>query len=198
MNRESADPAVEECMISVDLMLEEHRLIERMLNVLDESAGRLERGGSVPPAMLAGMLEFIQIYADAGHHAKEEDLFFPALAAHGLEPDASSIGALRAQHETGRALVREMREALPAASRGETTGSRAFAASARDYIALLREHIRLENHHFVEYASEFFSPEEDAVLRARMDAVDRARAADVGVDRYPDMVAEYEEALLKC
>jgi hemerythrin-like domain-containing protein len=185
-------------MTSVDLMLEEHRLIERMLNVLEDCAGRLDRGGSVPPEMLTGMLEFIQVYADAGHHAKEEDLLFPAFAAHGLEPDASPIGAFQAQHESGRARVREMREALPAASRGERAGAQAFAASATDYIALLREHIRLENHHFAEYAAEYFSSEEDAMLRARMDAVDRARALDVGANRYPDMVAEYEEALLKC
>jgi hemerythrin-like domain-containing protein len=185
-------------MTSVDLMLEEHRLIERMLEVLEECAERLDRGDGVPAEMLSGMLEFIQVYADAGHHAKEEDLLFPALAAHGLEPDSSSIGAFKAQHVSGRLFVREMRDALPAASRGETAGAQAFAASAQDYIALLREHIRLENHHFAEYAAEYLTPEDDATLRAQMDAVDRARALDVGVDRYPAMVAEFEEALLKC
>lgn len=185
-------------MTSVDLMFEEHRLIERMLNVLEDVAGRLDRGVAVPPDMLEGLLEFIQVYADAGHHAKEEDIFFPALAAHGLEPDASAIGAFRAQHEFGRSLVRGMREALPAATRGERAGCEAFAASAKDYIALLREHIRLEDHHFVAYALDYLSDEEDAALRAQMDAVDQARALELGAGRFRDLVAAYEEALLKC
>jgi hemerythrin-like domain-containing protein len=182
-------------MRSVDLLIEEHRLIERMLVVLEDAAARLERGDGVPADMLAGLIEFIQIYADAGHHAKEEDLFFPALAAHGIEPQVSPIAALRVQHESGRALVREMNAELAGASRGDAAARRAFAASARDYIGLLREHIRLEDHYFVEYASECFTGNEDETLRARMDAVDRERQAG---GRYQDMVAEFEEALLKC
>ena len=185
-------------MKSVDLMIEEHRLIERMLRVLEDSAGILERGRTVPPGMLAGMIEFVQVYADAGHHAKEEDIFFPALIAHGVQPEASAIGAFQAQHEAGRLFVREMLASLPAASRGERAACQAFAASAREYVGLLREHIQLENHLFAEYAEEHLSPEEDAALRARMAAVDRDRPSDAGTDRYSTMVAEYEEALLKC
>lgn len=185
-------------MTSVDLLLEEHRLIERLLNLLEDSAGRLERGEPVPPSMLSGMLEFVQVYADAGHHGKEEGLFFPALAARGLEPDESAIGAFRAQHEAGRALVREMRDALPAAGRGDTASAQAFAASARDYVALLREHIRLEDDLFVRYALEYLTADEDAALRARMDDEDRTSAPDRSPGRFRRLVAEYEEALLKC
>jgi hemerythrin-like domain-containing protein len=185
-------------MRAVDLMMEEHRLIERMLRVLENSAAVLARGGRVPPGMLEGMLEFIQVYADAGHHAKEEEIFFPALAAHGVTPEASTIGAFQAQHESGRLLVREMRGALAGVNRGEKAACDAFSASAEEYVALLREHIRLEDQHFVEYAEEYLSPEEDAALRGRMDAVDRDRAAEVGTDRFHRMVAEYEEAVLKC
>jgi hemerythrin-like domain-containing protein len=183
---------------TVDLMIEEHRLIERMLRVLEDSAEILERGGTLSPGMLEGMLEFIQLYADAGHHAKEEDIFFPALAAHGVLPDASAIGAFQAQHESGRLLVREMLRVLPSASRGEKAACQAFAGGAQEYVALLRAHISLENRHFAEYAEEYFTPEEDAALRARMDAVDRDGAVDMSSGRFHRMVAEYEEALLKC
>jgi hemerythrin-like domain-containing protein len=183
-------------MKSVDRMVEEHRLIERMLRVLEDSARVVERGGPVPPGMLAGILEFLQVYADAGHHAKEEDLFFPALAGHGLSPDASAVHALQAQHEGGRGLVKELREALPGVERGETGSRQAFAATSMDYIGLLREHIRLEDHYFPEYANACFTPADDEALLARMDAEDRARGLDSA--KYERMVAEYEEALLKC
>ena len=77
-------------MRAIDVMLREHRLIERMLRVLEESADLLDRGGAVPADMLAGMLDFIQVYADQGHHANEEDIFFPALAANGPVSDPAS------------------------------------------------------------------------------------------------------------
>ena len=115
-----------------------------------------------------------------------------------MQPEASAIAAFQAHHESGRQLVREMLASLSAASCGERAPCLAFAASAREYAALLREHIRLENHHFAEYAEEHLSPEEDAALRARMDAVDRDRSSGAGTDRFSTMVAEYEEALLKC
>ncbi|HET7617592.1 MAG TPA: hemerythrin domain-containing protein [Vicinamibacterales bacterium] len=185
-------------MKTVELMIEEHRLIERMLHVLDEAAGILERGGSAPAGMLAGILEFSRTFADAGHHAKEEDIFFPALAAHGLQPDASAVGALQVQHDSGRRLVAEMSALLPAVGRRELIACQAFAAAARDYVGLLREHIQLENHLFAEYAEEHLTADEDAALRERMDAVDRDRASGAPPDRFARMVAEYEEALLRC
>ena len=183
-------------MKSVDRLIGEHRLIERMLRVLDDCAQVLDRGGDVPPGMPVGILDFLQRYADQGHHAKEEDLFFPALADHGLPADASAVYALRAQHEGGRGLVRELREALRGVERGEDESRRAFAATAADYISLLREHIRLEDHYFPEYAEACFKPADDEALLARMDAEDRDR----GIDRtsYEHIVAGYEEALLKC
>ena len=182
-------------MKSVQLMIDEHRLIERMLVVLERVAEQLEGGGSVAPDMLAGILEFIQQYADAGHHAKEEEIFFPALAARGLQPEASVIGALEAQHASGRAIVREMRQALAPAASGDAAGRGAFAACARDYIALLRTHIRLEDHHFVEYAREYLSGDDDAALRAQMDVVDRSRSTNFSSEYFSRMVADYEGAL---
>ena len=84
---------------------------------------------------------------------------------------------------------------MPAAAARDAAALQAFAATARDYIALLREHIRIEDIYFVEYARDCLTPEEDAALRARMDAVDGARAQG---DRYRTLVARCEEALLKC
>ena len=187
---------MDERMKSVGRMLEEHRLIERALRVLEDRARVVERGGTVPAGMLAGILDFLQIYADACHHAKEEKLFFPALARRGLPPDACAIQALQAQHEGGRGLVRELRDALAGVERGETAAQQAFSATARDYTALLRQHIQLEDHYFPEYAAEYLTAADDETLLSRMDTEDGAR----GIERvkYERMVAEYEALVLKC
>lgn len=180
-------------MKSVDLMLEEHRLIERMLNVLEACAGRMERGHALESGTLDSILEFLRVYADAGHHAKEEDVFFPALAAQGFEPEASAVNALQAQHEGGRGLLRELREAMTGVRRGNAASRQAFAATAMEYVALLREHIRLEDHYFPDYASTWLTSAEDDAVLARMLEADRSRGLDA--TRYRGLVAECEEAL---
>ncbi|MGZ8868001.1 MAG: hemerythrin domain-containing protein, partial [Thermoanaerobaculia bacterium] len=106
------------------------------------------------------------------------------------------VNALRAQHEGGRGLIRELRDTLPGVDRGDAGSRRAFAATAMDYIGLLREHIRIEDHYFPDYANACFTPADDETLFTRMEAEDRARGIDGA--RFERMVAEYEEAVLKC
>jgi hemerythrin-like domain-containing protein len=153
-------------MRSIDLLLEEHRLIEAMADLLECAVERLGRGEPVPPARLAEIVDFFETFGDAGHHTREELELFPALLARGIAADSAPIQALTAQHEASRAYHLEMREAL---DRWETAtvARAAFAASARDYLAMLREHIRIEDHYFTEFGA-LLTPEEDEVLAARL------------------------------
>jgi hemerythrin-like domain-containing protein len=185
-------------MKSVDLLLQEHRLIERALRVLEDCAALMERGGDVPPPVLASILGFLRSYADAGHHGKEEDIFFPALAAHGVTRHASAIGALEAQHETGRELVRRMDQGLRQITAGGAAAFRVFTQAAYEYIDLLREHIVMEDRVFAGYAEDYLSAAEDAELRARMEEQDLRRPAAERPDRLERMVAELEEAMTRC
>lgn len=185
-------------MRSVDLLLEEHRLIERVLCVLENSAAIMTRGGAVSVAVLSSIVGFMRSYADAAHHAKEEDIFFPALAAHGVAPGASAIGAFEAQHEAGRSLVKQMGHALRLIAAGHEEARPIFTQTAYEYIDLLREHILLEDRVFAEYAEDYFSAAEDAALRARMEERDLLRPVPERPDRIERIVNDLEEAMAKC
>jgi hemerythrin-like domain-containing protein len=163
-------------MTSLAILLDEHRTIERMLAHLEAAAARLERGQDVPTTVLGEMLDFFRSFADAGHHAKEELLLFPLIEKHGLTRDLAPVSACLAQHRASRAYQREMREGLGRIERGERPAERAFAASARDFIALLREHIRIEDEYFFRLVARVLQPEEDRALAARMAAMDRQHA----------------------
>ena len=58
----------------------EHRLIERVLAVLERTTQQLERDGHVSPETLERGLTFVRGFADGCHHAKEEHGLFPVLA----------------------------------------------------------------------------------------------------------------------
>jgi hemerythrin-like domain-containing protein len=59
-----------------DRLVAEHRLIIRMLAVIDKAAALSESGKAVEPQIFLKAVDFIRNFADRFHHAKEEDIFF--------------------------------------------------------------------------------------------------------------------------
>ena len=79
-----------------DLMTE-HRAIERMLAILEAISGRLEEGEATDARHLEQIIEFLQVFGDRCHHAKEEDLLLPAMEDAGV-PREGLIAALPTLH----------------------------------------------------------------------------------------------------
>jgi hemerythrin-like domain-containing protein len=183
-------------MTAIDVLLDEHRTIEAMLEVLLSAAARLAAGAAVPRTLVAELVDFFERFADRVHHAKEEAVLFPVLAAWGLGPESTPIAALLSQHDTGRGYVREMRQALGALAEGRPDAGPRFAASARDYADLIREHIRIEDHYFQTVAAEHLDPETDRRLLDQMATVDREADARAAQDRR-ELLARYREAVAR-
>lgn len=71
---------------ATDYLTNEHQVISAMLGVLEKIAGRIKDGQRPPLDDLEKIFDFFKTYADAGHHAKEEDILFPALYKLGVLP----------------------------------------------------------------------------------------------------------------
>jgi len=127
------------------LLRHEHEAILRMLDAAERVSWRLERGERVAPETLDGLLEFFRLFADRCHHGKEEDLLFPLLETKGFPRQAGPIGVMLFEHEQGRALLRQMREALEGYVAGAADAEQRWASAARGYADLLRQHILKEN-----------------------------------------------------
>ena len=176
-------------MKSTDQLEAEHRGIGVMLRVLDVVAGRIEGGKTVPPADLDAILEFLSVFADRCHHGKEEEHLFPALEAAGVPREGGPIGVLLEEHRRGRALIASMTEAAAALKAGKPGAAGRFAASARDYIALLTEHIRKENEVLFRLAGARLNPRQD---RAILKAFDRLEIERIGEGRHEQFHALLE------
>ena len=132
-------------MSTTQILQDEHRIIERVLDCLERLAerGRAEGRLDVGPARDA--IEFFRGFADRNHHGKEESHLFPMMEQRGFSPDAGPTAVMRREHEQGRQLVGAMADALDSASAGEAVGVEAFLGAAHDFINLLRQHIHKEN-----------------------------------------------------
>ncbi len=182
-------------MKSMDLLMAEHRSIEAMLSVVDLAAARIERGEPVEARLFEDAIDFFSNFADGCHHAKEEDTLFPLLATRGFGPDMSVVAALLAQHEAGRAHVKEMRRSLEGWKRGDPQAALALATAAKAYGELLREHMRIEDEYFYDLAAGLLDAAADQTLLERFEHVESLSGGEH--ERYERIVAKYSQARSK-
>ena len=131
-------------MKATQILMEEHRVIERVIGTLEAGADRLERGDDISPAFFIDTSQFIKGFADGCHHVKEEKVLFPAMNDAGLPRESGPIGVMLAEHEQGRKYARALREAAEQWQSGDSTARPRVIANARGYAALLRQHIAKE------------------------------------------------------
>jgi hemerythrin-like domain-containing protein len=133
-------------MKATDAMMEEHRVILRVLRCLSAAADQAEKEPGLDVESIQKMLEFFSGFADRCHHAKEEAHFFPVARLRGVGCPPASIDSLLAEHQEGRGHIRVMDENLSAASGGDRQAKARFLLHARQYMQLLTDHIGKEDH----------------------------------------------------
>lgn len=124
----------------------QHRTIELGLGVLSRLVREAESAAGVNSAGLRACLDFLRLYADKLHHADEEELLFPALRRRVSGEALALLEGVEREHEEGRKLTATMYELLPAAEGGSEQGIRRFVHAARQYMALILQHISKEDH----------------------------------------------------
>ncbi len=175
------------------VMVDEHRLILRMIALVEHNTALLEAGKFRNWQFYLDAVDFIRNYADRFHHAKEEDVLFIELVKNGMPEKQSPIEAMHMEHDQGRAHVQAMEEAARKALDGEAGQSAIIARHATAYAALLRGHIEKENDILYPLAERIL-PED---VRSRMLAAYAAAGAIApGLEKnYLQMVEAYEQQI---
>ncbi len=124
---------------------EEHELILKVLNRLDEMLAEEKRGGELDFDTFESCVTFFRLFTDKFHHAKEEDLLFPELAKEGLPSDSGPVASMLQDHAQGREYVGEMVAEFEAARAGDERAGRYLREAAQGYIDLLVDHITRED-----------------------------------------------------
>lgn len=123
---------------------EEHRGIEIMLGIIEVVISKTAKGQIIDSKDFTSILEFLSVFVDRCHHGKEEDFLFPALEKAGVQRDQGPIGVLLREHQQGRQLVTQLREAVKSFISGDAQAAHRLEKAGRDYISLLTQHIQKE------------------------------------------------------
>jgi hemerythrin-like domain-containing protein len=145
-------------MKCTELVIQDHVVIRRGLDILDGMLTKLEGGERIEIADVSAILKFLQAFGDEYHQAMEETVLFPALMR--SAPGGNPIHLMVMEHGEDRALVTRITEALAVRRVVD------FVYSSRRLCMLLRKHIDREDGVLSDLASELLSKDEDSMLVA--------------------------------
>ncbi|MCU0305850.1 MAG: hemerythrin domain-containing protein [Thermoanaerobaculales bacterium] len=132
-------------MTATTALRAEHEIILSVIACLRAACAAAVGEGRFDAETFRRGIDFIRGYADGWHHAKEEDLLFPALEKAGMPRHGGPVGVMLREHEIGRMHVRAMADAIDAAESGDAAGRSRVVENALGYADLLEAHIAKED-----------------------------------------------------
>jgi hemerythrin-like domain-containing protein len=184
-------------MKATDILMEEHRLIERVLTALETSANRVTRGEDMRPAFFINAALFIKNFADGCHHRKEEGVLFIAMNEAGIPVQGSPIGVMLSEHEQGRAFTKAMREAAEYWEKGDLSARYAVTQNALGYVALLRQHIFKEDKILFPMANRVIPPEKQEKVVEEFERIELEEIGEGVHEKYLALAEVLEKESLK-
>jgi hemerythrin-like domain-containing protein len=179
------------------ILMDEHRAIERVLDVVEQAANRLERGNPVPGNLFLDAAIFFASFADRCHHSKEEKHLFTRMSERGIPVEGGPIGVMYAEHEQGRAYVRIIREEGQEYAEGRLEDPDVLVDAVRDYVRLLRQHIQKEDHILYPLADRVLTAEDQRYLLEACERVEREEMGEGEHERFHAMIDELEAVIAR-
>ncbi len=158
---------------AIAILMDEHRIIERVLGSLETCALAIESGPVPDREILRAYGDFFRLFADRCHHGKEEDRLFAKMAQRGFPTEYGPIAVMLAEHVEGRACVATLVRS------GEGVGPLSepqrieVVEAARRYVPLLRAHILKEDNILYPMALQALTPAEQDELAESYEAFER-------------------------
>ena len=142
-------------MKCTDLLIQDHKVILRALDVLDHMADRIQNDQPVEVEDVQTLLRFLRAFADNHHQVKEESALFPEMRQTSAANEAP-LRQMMFEHDQERSLVEGLEDAL------FTKRGMEFVQFVRRLTPLVRTHIHKEETILFPIADHSFSAEQDA------------------------------------
>jgi hemerythrin-like domain-containing protein len=180
-------------MRPTDDLMDEHRVIERMLGILTEASNRLEKGEDIDPELYVGAVDFLKNFADKCHHTKEEKLLFEKMMERGVSGEVGPIAVMMREHQDGRAHVKSL-DRLSKEKMSKTTRE-GLIKSSRAYVDLLSRHIQKEDNVLYPLANQILDKEDQKELEKGFEDVEEKVMGPGVHEKYHHMIEVWEEKL---
>jgi hemerythrin-like domain-containing protein len=140
------------------------------------------------PGHVSTIIEIIRNFADGYHHAKEENLFFPALGLKGFSPEQGPVAVMLHEHKEGRNYVKGIAENLELYNKGDKTAIAGIFQNMLGYAELLRSHIGKENNILFRMADNVLSETEQQNLLSGFNIIENDSSSGFRAKDYIDRI----------
>ena len=133
-------------MNGIELLIEEHKYVRRMLLVIRKACFKLIETGEINYDDFYNMIHFVRNFADNHHHKKEEVFLFNKMVENLGETGKNIIThGMLVEHDLGRNYMRNLEAALEELKQGNEEAKLDVIANAVSYTTLLDNHITKED-----------------------------------------------------
>jgi len=159
---------------TIGMLMNEHRLILRMIDQMRFKAEGLSQGEALDPLFISVTVDFIRSYADRCHHGKEEAILFRELAGKQMSAeDAAAMQQLIDDHVWARGKTRELVEASDRYFGGDASELRHVFATLLQLAEFYPAHIAREDKDFFHRAETYLTHDERDAMDAESREFDR-------------------------
>jgi hemerythrin-like domain-containing protein len=130
------------------------------------------------------IIDIIRNFADGLHHAKEENLFFPALESKGFSAQQGPVAVMLNEHIQGRNFVKGIADNLELYKKGNKAALEKINQNMSGYADLLVNHITKENNILFRMADNVLSEIEQKSLAEQFETIEQNRQAGARVIDY--------------
>lgn len=178
----------------IDLMVEEHRNIKRMLSVIRKYCYKVLKNEEVDYTDFFGLIDFVRNYADKHHHGKEEQLLFDRMVKE-LGPTADKLvrNGMLVEHDLGRLHMQELEAAVNKVIAGDDEARLDVIANAISYTHLLHRHIDKEDNVVYQFAKKNLSQETQEILEEACNQFELDATEKNIQNKYIEMIHKFEE-----
>ena len=133
---------------------------------------------------IENIIDIIRNFADGLHHAKEENLFFPALESKGFSAQQGPVAVMLHEHIQGRTFVKGIAENLELYKKGNKAAVTGIYQNMSGYADLLVSHITKENNVLFRMADNTLSENEQKNLLVQFEAIEQNRSSGTRAKDY--------------
>ena len=160
------------------VLSEEHQNILKVIDGVLNECNEIEGGKDLEKGFFAEVIDFIKNYADAYHHAKEEDILFKAMLENVENMHCNPIPVMLHEHEEGRHYIKNLEEAIANSDQEQ------ILTNARGYCLLLRDHIYKEDNVLYPMAEQALSEAQKEEVQAKYKQVKDRLFSAMDIQKY--------------
>lgn len=175
----------------------EQKIVRKVVAVMAQILEQLETRRSVDADLLRDVVQFMRIFCDQCHHAKQESYLFPLLESKGMPQTGNPVTDLKREHEKGRRLSDELSLATSNYIANQGTGRLGLVHALEGVVTLYGAHMWKEEYLLLPMADKMLSAEDHELLVHQFQAAE----SDIGVDAhcaYEALAEDLQQRVGRC